>query len=243
MDNCSAYIKPEHISDYQKYHKSICNNLNQMIWNIAFLKKAKEAQEMGVPCRNDYVIGRLFKNEFELLILRLHRTLFDNGPDAMTLPHLKNYLFSKFLIPEKRAELGQNLRDCQWDSNEIVAARRRVEEAVPDFRTHYIAHTLNEDTEELSVSFLDAEKVIMAACEYFLRLSFGVEDFYVESNRTSLNFQAEKEASEKFMENFFMYQQTSAWCINGITCNYDETEYSDVACNRIAQINAALCNG
>lgn len=202
MDSCLAYIKPEYISEYQEYHKAICLNLNRMIWNIAFLKKAKEAQEKGIPCRNDFVIGHLYKNEFEVLVLRLHRTLLDEGADAMTLPHLKNYLFSRYLIPEKKAEVGGNLRNCYWESGETVAARRRIGEAVPTFRTHYIAHTLIGETEELSVSFLDAEKVVMAACDYLGKLSFGLKDFYLGTDRALLNFEEEKVASEGFLEDF-----------------------------------------
>ena len=242
MNNCGTYIKPEYISDYQKYHRSICLNLNRMIWNVAFLKKAKEAQDTGAPCRNDFVIEHLFKNEFELLILRLHRTLLDEGADTMTLPHLKNHLFSKFLFPEKKAELRLRLQSCSWDGDEIVAARRRIEETVPTFRTHFIAHTLFDDSAALSVSLLDAEKVILSACEYLEKLSFGLEDFYHGLDRGLMNFQGEKEASEKFIENFLMYQQTSAWCVSEIICKCTETEDSHLVYDRIAKITALLCN-
>lgn len=238
--NSPKYIRSEWLTEYYKYHRSICINLNEMIWNISFLKKAKEAQEIGAPCRNDYVIRRLFRNEFELLILRLCKTFFDEGADAITLPHLKNRLFSRYLVPEKREEFRQRLLDCKWDSDEIIAARRRLEENVPVFRTHYIAHTLNEDTAELTVSVFDIEKVIVAACDYFLRMSFDIDDLYVGVDRTSLNFQEEKSATENFSESFFLYQQTSAWCIKGITCNYVEDEVSDVVYARIEQINEQI---
>ena len=242
MDSYSAYIKPEYIFEYQEYHRAICLNLNRMIWNVAFLKNAKEAQDKGVLCRNDFVIGHLYKNEFELLVLRLHRTLLDVGADAMTLPHLKNNLFAKYLLPEKKAEVGQCLQNCCWDSGEIVAARRRIEEAVPDFRTHYIAHTLVGETEELSVSFLDAEKVVMAACDYLGKLSFGLDDFYLGADRTLLNFEAEKEASERFLEDFFRYQIISAWCVKEVSCECSQEDHTDIINEEIDRINTSIRN-
>ncbi len=240
MDDCLAYINPEYIPEYQEYHKAICINLNQMIWNIVFLRKAIEAQEKGVPCRNDFVIRQLYKDEFEILILRLHRTLLDEGSDVMTLPHLKNNLFSKYLIPEKKAEVGDNLRNCRWDSGETVVAKRRIEEAVPTFRTHYIAHSLVGETTELSVSFLDAEKVVMAACDYLTKLSFGLESFYSGADRALLNFKEEKVAFEGLLEDFFRYQITSAWCVKEVSCRCSRDEHVDIICEEINQINTSL---
>ena len=237
MDSSSAYIKSEYISEYQIYHRAICLNLNRIIWNVAFLKKAKESREKGVPCRNDFVIDHLYKNEFELLILRLHKTLLDVSSDAMTLPHLKNNLFTTYLFTGKKADIAQRLQNCCWDSVEIVAARRRIEEAVPSFRTHYIAHTLVGETEELSVSFLDAEKVIMAACDYLRKLSFELDHFYLGADQALLNFEEEKVASEKFLEDFFRYQLTSAWSVRNISCECSTDEYTDAICEEIDQIN------
>lgn len=110
-NDCSDFIYPEYITEYQELHKAICLNLNRMIWNIAFLKKAIESQESGARCRNDFVIGHLFKNEFELLILRLNRTFFDEGQDVITLSRLKDNLFSKYLFPEHKDNLRISLKD------------------------------------------------------------------------------------------------------------------------------------
>ncbi len=213
-DEHASFIYPAYISEYQELHKAICLNLNRMIWNIAFLKKAKEAQENGARCRNDFIIEHLYKNEFELLVLRLNRTFFDEGQDVITLSRLKDNLFAKYLLPEYKIILSKSLHDVTWDSCEIVAARRRLKEAVPIFRNQFIAHTLMGEIDELSVSLLDSEKVVMASCDLFSRLSYGVDSFYLGKEKFYLNFADEKTASEHFLEEFFLFQQTSAWCIN-----------------------------
>lgn len=236
-NECSTFIYPQYIAEYQELHKAICLNLNRMIWNIAFLKKAEEAQENGVRCRNDFVIGHLYKNEFELLILRLNRTFFDEGQDVITLSRLKDNLFSKYLLPEHRNRLSIALKGIAWDSSEIVAARRRLKETVPIFRDQYIAHTLMGEIDEVSVSFLDSGKVVVAACDLFNRLSFGLDSFYSCKEKFYLNYIEEKLSSEHFLEEFFLFQQTSAWCIKKLDCDYSSDEQMATAKEIIDKIN------
>lgn len=218
-DECSAFIYQDFITEYQELHKAVCLNLNKLIWSIVFLKKAKEAQEKGVSCRNDFIIEHLYKNEFELMVLRLSRTLFDEGQDVITLKRLRNNFFSKYILPEHKYSLSNSLKDINWDSSEIVAARRKLECAIPIFRNNYVAHTLMGETEEVSVSYLDAEKVVMAACDLLNRLSFGVDSFYLGKEKSYLKFFDEKTAVEQFIEEFFLFQQTSAWSINKLDCD------------------------
>lgn len=236
-DECSEFIYQEYVVEYQELHKAICLNLNGMIWNIAFLKKAKEAQERGVCCRNDSVIGRLYKNEFELLVLRLNRTFFDKGPNVITLSHLKERLFSKYLLPAHENSLRELLRDIKWKSNEIVAARRRLEGAVPILRKNYIAHTLMGVADDVSVSYLDCEKVVMAACDFFNRLGFGLDSFYYGEEKACLDFIKEQTASENFLEEFFIFQQTSAWCIKKLDFEYSSDEKIEIVKDSMKKIN------
>lgn len=240
ISDCSTFIYPQYIAEYQELHKAVCLNLNRMIWNIAFLKKAKEAQENGVRCRNDFVIGQLYKNEFELLILRLNRTFFDEGQDVITLSRLKDNLFSKYLLPEHKNRLNISLKDTTWDSSEIVAARRRLKETVPVFRNQYIAHTLMGETDEASVSYLDSERVVMAACDLFNKLSFGLDSFYLGKEKYYLNYIDEKSSSEHFLEEFFLFQQTSAWCIKKLDCDYSTDEQMATAKEKIEEINLII---
>lgn len=240
MDDCLTAIYPEYITEYQEFHKAIALNLNRMIWNIAFLKKAKEAQETGATCRNDFAISHLYKNEFELLVLRLHRTLLDEGADVITLPQLRNNLFSKYLVSNYKAPLQEKLHNSLWDAPETIAARKRIEQTVPSFRNHYIAHTLSGETDEYSVSFIDAETVVMAACDLLKQLGFDMDSFYLGKERFYLNFKEEKEASENFLDEFFMYQQISAWCIKEITCTYSFGEPSEIVKSKVSQINSLL---
>lgn len=242
-DECSTFIKSEYIAEYQELHKAICLNLNRMIWNIAFLKKSKEAQENGARCRNDFVIGHLYKNEFELLILRLHRTLFDEGQDVITLPRLRDNLFKKYLLNDCKQDLIIALKDNQWDSPEVEAAKRNLVRNVPALRNHYIAHTLVGEPDEYSVSFLDAEKVVMAACDLLNKLSFGLESFYFGREKFYLNYESEKTSSEQFLEEFFTFQQTSAWCIKELNCSYaskyqSEDDQSEIVRKKIDSLNS-----
>jgi hypothetical protein len=236
-DECSSFIHPAYVSEYQELHKAICLNLNRMIWNIAFLKKAKEAQENGARCRNEFIIEHLYKNEFELLVLRLNRTFFDEGQDVITLSRLKDNLFAKYLLPEYKHSLIKSLQDIAWDSCEIVAARRRLKEVVPIFRNKYIAHTLMGEIDEVYVSRLDSEKVVMAACDLFNRLSYGVESFYLGKEKFYLNFADEKTSSEHFLEEFFLFQQTSAWCIKKLDCDCSLDEQMEIVKENIGKIN------
>lgn len=236
-NRCSAFIYPQHIAEYQELHKAICLNLNRMIWNIAFLKKAKEAQENGVRCRNDFVISHLYKNEFELLILRLNRTFFDKGQDVITLSRLKDNLFSKYLFSEYKEKLSISLKNITWDTAEVVSARRRLEDTVPTFRNQYIAHSLIGEIDEVSVSFIDSEKVVMAACDLFSRLGFGLDSFYLGEEKFYLNFIEEKSSSEHFLEDFFLFQQTSAWCIKKLDCEYSSDDQKATAKEKIDKIN------
>lgn len=244
MSDCSEFIYPEYISEYQEAHKAICLNLNRALWNISFLKKAKEAQENGANCKNDFVIGHLYQNEFELLILRLHRTLLDRGKQVITLPFLRKWMFSKYLLPAYKESLTEKLHNCLWDNDETIAARRRLEQNVPIFRNRLIAHTLSGETEEVTISFLDAEKVVVAACDLLEKLSYGVDSFYKGVEKWYLKLKEEKTSGEELLEEFFLFQQVSAYCIKEISCTYDvvDKEELKIAQAKIGRINRILGN-
>lgn len=236
------FISQEYLSEYQNMHKAICVELNKMIWNIAFLKKAVDSQENSATNRNSFIIGHLYNDEFELLILRLHKTLFDEGNDVMTLPRLRDNLFSKYLLSEHKRDLSETLKNNSWDSYEIVAARRRLEQSIPIFRTKYIAHMLIGEIDDISTSLIDIEKVVMSACELFEKLSFNVECFYVGKEKFYLNLKSEKIDTENFYEEFFLFQQTSAWCIKKIDCSYKEDIQSELVRKKISRINSIFQN-
>ena len=235
-DECSTVIYPEYTTEYQELHKAICINLNKMIWNIAFLKKSKEAQEKGVCCRNDFVITNLYKNEFELLVLRFYRTFLDKGQDVITLSRLKDNLFSKYLMSEHNKNLSKSLKNITWDSSEIITAKRRLSDAVPIFRHNYIAHTLMGETSEALVSYQDCEKIIIAACDLFNILSYATDSFYLRTEKSNLKFMEEKVSSENFFEEFFLFQQTSAWSIKKLDCDC----LSKIVAESIDKINFLL---
>lgn len=235
-DECSTFIYPEYTTEYQELHKAICINLNKMIWNIAFLKKAKEARDKGVDCRNDFAIDHLYKNEFELLVLRYHRTFLDKGQDVITLSRLKDNLFSKYLMPEHKKDLSKSLKNIAWDSSEIITAKRRLSDAVPIFRHNYIAHTLMGEISEVLVSYQDCEKIIIAACDLFNRLSYATDSFYLGTEKHNLKFMEEKVSSENFFEEFFLFQQTSAWSIKKLDCDCS----SKIVAESIDKINFLL---
>lgn len=242
MESCLTYIVPEAVEEYKKYHRTICFNLNRMILNVAFLKKAIEAQQNIGPYRNNFIISHLYKNEFELLALRLYRTLYDEGSDAITLPKLKSKLFQHYLLPEFKQELSQRLQNTAWDNPDVVAARRRTEAVIPTFRNTFIAHSLAKEVDELSYCFEDAEKVIMAACELFSKLDFGSNEFYSHNEKANLDHNKEQIACEEFMDEFFLYQALSSYSIRKIDCTFTNVEDENHAAvqSALTQINANL---
>lgn len=240
MENCLTYIVPDAVEEYKNYHRTICFNLNRMIWDVSFLKKAAEMQQNCGAYRNGFVIAQLYKNEFELLTLRLHRTLYDDGNDTITLPKLKSKLLKNYLFPEYRQELCQRLKSTSWDNPDVVAARRRADAVVPIFRTTFIAHSLKKDVDELSFCVEDAEKVIMAACDLFSKLNFGAEEFYSADEKANLNHQKEQIACEEIIGEFFLYQYLSSYPIREIDCTFANDEKQDALQSAINQINSKL---
>ena len=147
-------------------------------------------------------------------------------------------MFSKYILPEHKKSLSNSLKDIISDSSEVFAARRNLEYAIPIFRNNYIAHTLTGETDEISVSYLDAEKVVMAACDLLNRLSFGVESFYLGKEKSYLKLFDEKIAVEQFFEEFFLFQQISAWSINRLDCNSS----SKIIKENVKKINIIFSN-
>lgn len=240
MENCLTYIVPEAIEEYKNYHRTICFNLNRMIWNVSFLKKAAEMNKNCESYRNGFVIAQLYKNEFELLTLRLHRTLYDDGNDTITLPKLQSKLFKNYLFPQYRQELSQRLKSTSWNNPDIAAARRRTAAVVPIFRNTFIAHSLQKEVNELSYCFEDAEKVIMAACDLFSKLNFGAEEFYSPDEIVNLEHKKEQIACEEVIDEFFLYQYLSSYPIRKIDCSFATTESQNTLQSAINQINAKL---
>lgn len=240
MESCLTYIVPEAVEEYKEYHRTICFNLNRMILNVAFLKKAVNMQQIFGPCRNDYVISELYNNEFELLALRLYRTLYDEGADAITLPKLQSKLFRHYLLPQFKEELSQRLKSVSWKNADVIAARKRTEGVIPIFRNTFIAHSLVNDVEELSYSFEDAEKVIMAACDLFSKLDFGASEFYSDEEKANLNHNKEQIVCEECMERFFLYQSLSSYSISEIDCIFTNIKAKNQTAiqSAIGQINA-----
>lgn len=94
------------------------------------------------------------------------------------------------------------MKDIEWDSYETVAAIRRLEKTVPVFRDNYIAHTLIGETNEVFVSFLDSKKVVMAACDLLVRLSYGIDSFYLGREKFYMNFLDEKHHQKSSLKSF-----------------------------------------
>lgn len=77
----------------------------------------------------------------------------------------------------------------------------------------------------------------MAACDLFSRLGFGLDSFYLREEKFYLNFIEEKSSSEHFLEEFFLFQQTSAWCIKKLNCEYSSDDQKATAKEKIDKIN------
>lgn len=240
MGSVDIYIYPEFVKEYIYFHRMICFTLNKMIWNIAFLKAADIAQEKFGSCENDYAISFLVENEFELLTLRLNKVLFDQGSDVISIGNLKKNLLTKYLRTEYRDALKAALEKTSWNAPEIIAIRKRIEPIVKTFRKNFIAHLLNKDTNEQSVKLCDIERIVLCACDYFSKLNFGAEEFYIGMETGNLNHAGEIIVCNEFAEKLFMYLSLGSQAVSEIKCSYILNEYTQNVKKAIEEIDLII---
>jgi len=200
MDKHYEYIMPEYGREYYRYHSSIYINICRMFWNISFIKKTLRLQREGMICYGDIAIINIYRDEFELLVLRLHKLIYDNDKDTITLQKLKNNMMNKYVKNEKKQELLRQLKNLPIEKHEIKSMRDRVEKSVRILRKKCIAHSLNGEIEEVEVRIDDIEGIVMAAWDSLRILSKDLTAVYNDGGLMELNLGLSSTGCEpKFM--------------------------------------------
>ena len=214
-------ILPEYIDKYVEMQKALFLDFNRIVFDIVFLQKALANKELNLLYDSMLVIEKLFGNEFQYLIIKISRCLFDTGTDVITLPRFKNRIIRDFIKPEYKQDVCDIVKNSRWNSDEIKDTISRVKISISGFRNHYLAHNLEGQTEELTIPLDDIEAVFNAATELFSLLSFETGDIYSPVPTDGRTFSDEKQALSEFCDRFFDYQYLSSPHVQNISYRLD----------------------
>ncbi len=164
------------IEQYKSYHMTLFRELNIMLFDVAFLEEC--ISHNGRILDTDIVISYLFKNNFEHLILKTYRIMFDNGLDVLTLDSFIGQVMKNVVNDDLKNNLRKIMSESDWKSNHIKAVKIRLKESLGEFRNKAIAHKLTQEMKELSVDLKDISDLLDAAIELFEKFSFYPLDFY-----------------------------------------------------------------
>lgn len=215
-------IKPECIAKYSEMQKSLFIDLNSILFDIIFLKKCIDNNGINMLYDTNLVIGKLFNNEFQYLIIKVARCLFDKGSDTITLLRFKNMIFKEFIKDEYKESVQALSKNSKWFAEEAKEVKTKVESCITQFRNHYLAHSLQREIDDISVSLLDIEKLFDAATDLFCLLSFEPGDLYGKTPTDGCTFTDERNALVEFCDMFFDYQYLSSPHIEHISYKLDE---------------------
>lgn len=238
------YIRSEYIDEYQQFHRIICLNLNRMIWSISFLKKIYEKQSLGVSlhCYNNHVIKNLYHDEFEILILRVCKTFFDDSSDTITIDLFKNKIIGTYVTQESKHILLEQIKNSAWCSKSIKNQKEKIKKDFQTLRNNFIAHNLHYTDKEISASLDDIEVFLRHACDFFVLLSFDIESFYMESEKYLMDFSGEFISNEKIIEYTYLFQHLSSPCIKSLHCEYNDSDQDKIIQESVIRINEFFCH-
>lgn len=168
---CESFIEK-----YKSYHMILFRELNIMLFDVAFLKEC--ISHSGRILDTDIVISYLFKNNYEHLILKTYRIIFDNGLDVLTLDSFIGQVIKNSKNEEVKENLCNKVSGLQWKSDHIKAVKSRLKESLGEFRNKAIAHKLTQQMKDLSVDLEDISELLDAAIDLFEEFSFYPLDFY-----------------------------------------------------------------
>lgn len=173
-------LREDFIEQYKAYHMTLFRELNIMLFDVAFLKEciAHNDTQPHMILDTDIIISYLFKNNFEHLILKTYRIMFDNGTDVLTIDTFISKVIQNLSNEEFTAELRSHISSSCWKSDGIKATKLRLKDALGEFRDKAIAHKLTKEMKELSVNLDDIAQLLDAAIDIFEMLSFYPIDFY-----------------------------------------------------------------
>lgn len=164
------------IEQYKSYHITLFREFNIMLFDVAFLEEC--ISHNGRMLDTDIVISYLFKNNFEHLILKTYRIMFDNGLDVLTLDSFIGQVMKNVVRDDLKDNFRKIMSESNWKSNHIKAVKNRLRESLGEFRNNVIAHKLTKGMRALSVDLKDISELLDAAIDLFEKFSFYPLDFY-----------------------------------------------------------------
>lgn len=181
---CESFIE-----DYKSYHKTLFRELNIMLFDVTFLKECILHNDIRLD--TDIVVSYLFKNNFEHLILKAYRIMFDIGVDVLTVDTFIGQIIKNLNDEQLKTDLRSKISCSDWKSYRIKAVKNRLKESSEEFRNKAIAHKLTKEMKELSVDLNDISDLLDAAIDVFDMISFYPLDFY-HTRITKYSFIAER---------------------------------------------------
>ena len=235
-------LNEDFIEQYKSYHMTLFRELNIMLFDVAFLKEciSHNDTQPRMILDTDIIISYLFKNNFEHLILKTYRIMFDNGTDVLTIDTFISRVIQNLSNVEFKSELRSHISSSCWKSDSIKATKLRLKDALGEFRDKAIAHKLTKEMKELSVNLEDIEQLLNAAIDIFEMLSFYPIDFY-KYKISEYSFVGERLTVQEKSKQLLDLLVLSSNCISHIDVQYkdyqDETVIEQVQ-NKINQHNA-----
>lgn len=234
-------LRQEYIEQYKSYHMTLFRELNIMLFDVAFLKEciAHNDTKHHMMLDMDIIISYLFKNNFEHLILKTYRIMFDNGTDVLTIDTFINQIIKNLSNLEFKTELCKNISKSCWKSDNIKATKLRLKDALGEFRDKAIAHKLTKEMKELSVNLDDIAQLLNAAIDMFEMLSFYPIDFY-QYKISEYSFVGEHLTVQEQSKQLLNLLVLSSNCISHIDVQYkayqEKTEIEQIQ-NLVNQYN------
>jgi hypothetical protein len=229
------------IEQYKSYHMTLFRELNIMLFDVAFLKECivhNNTQQRTI-LDTDIIVSYLFKNNFEHLILKTYRIMFDNGADVLTIDTFISRIIQHLINPQFKSEICGNISNSCWKSDSINATKHRLKDALGEFRDKAIAHKLTKEMKELSVNLDDIAQLLDAAIDIFEMLSFYPLDFY-NYKISEYSFVGEHLTVQEKSKQLLDLLVLSSTCISHIDVKYkdyqEETAIEQVQ-NAINQYN------
>lgn len=239
-------ICPEYIEDYKKWHKNLFYALSNLVFDISYLRVSYDnlfEHEVDIDIGAATVAQRLYKNCFEGAIIKLYRYVFDTGKDAISLIRFKNKVRHIYTKRDYRSHVQQIIATTPWDTKEFKEIKVKVELKMKGFRNNLIAHNLDNDELDVSITIDELEKIFDGACQLLIALSFQPLDFYNKHEGFGVDFSVEKTTITEFIKTYLECGIFNSGLVRNISCEIKENSVfcdADVIksiSERIANIN------
>lgn len=201
----SDIIRHEYIEDYKKWHKNLFYALSNLVFDISYLRVSFDnqfAHEVDINIGAATVAQRLYKNCFEGAIIKLYRYVFDTGKDTISLIRFKNKVKDVYVKNEYRLSVQQAIATTSWNTKEFKEIKVKVELKMKEFRNNLIAHNLDNDELDVSITVDELEEIFNCACQLLIALSFQPLDFYKKYEGSGVDFSLEKDTITEFINTY-----------------------------------------